>query len=471
MNGGARRLVVLGGGITGLTVAYRVLSQRDNPYAVTLLEADGHLGGKIRTAREHGLVLDGGPDAFVAAKPEAKDLCRDLGIDDHLIETNPAHRRVYIRREGELVAMPEGVVLTIPTRVWPLMKSPLFTLKGVARMGLDLLLPRGHDDDESIGSFIERRLGREALDRLGEPILGGIYVGDPHRLSLRATFPQLAALEDEHRSLVLGTLKTRKPPRTGPPPSAFFSLRGGMGELPETLAKRVIELGAHVRQHTRAIRIAETDYGYEVTAEGPSGEPITFPADALVIALPPSKAKLLSESFDTSMASTLDEVPLVSSATCLLAYPKSAIPHPMDAVGVLIPKSEGRRALALTFVTSKWADRAPDSTAIIRCFFGGYSREEDALASDADLLGMATRDLREVVGVKADPLHTRIFRYPKGNPQPIVGHRDRMRRVREATAKHRRLYLGGGSFDGVGIPDCIRQANEIARKLIADRAP
>ncbi len=468
-SGPVKRVVVVGGGVTGLATAFRVLTGGKNGERVelTLVEASGRFGGKINTVREDGLILDGGPDAFVANKPFATRLCRDLGLGDRLIETIAENRRVYIQRNGKLHPLPEGVVLGIPTRILPMATSPLFSKRGLARMGLDLLLPRGDDPDESMGSFVERRLGREALDRLAEPLLGGIYVGDPRKLSIRATFPQLAELEDAHRSLVLGTLKTRKLPKHGPPPSAFYSLVSGMSELPETLAKRVGELGATIRTNTKVERIAEDGGKYRVTVRGPSGDEDVLVADHVVLGVPAAVAAPLLAPIEPVASEILGGIEYVSSATCLLAYPRSAIPHPMDAVGALIPKTEGPRILAISFMTSKWPGRGPADTAVIRVFFGGYEREADVTVDDATMLATAKRDLATVLGARGEPKLARFFRYVKANPQPFVGHLARMRRVREAIAKHPGLHIGGMAYDGVGIPDCARQAEEIARRILS----
>jgi oxygen-dependent protoporphyrinogen oxidase len=469
--GGERPLevLVIGGGVTGLATAFRVLSGSKNGrrVAVTLVESSDRFGGKINTVREEGLILDGGPDAFVANKPFATRLCKDLGLGDRLIETIPENRSVYIQRKGRLHKLPEGVILGVPTRILPMVTSPLFSKRGLARMGLDLVLPKGRDPDESMASFVERRLGREALDRLAEPLLGGIYVGDPHKLSIRATFPQLAELEDAHRSLMLGTLKTRKLPKHGPPPSAFYSLKSGMSELPETLAKRVGELGATILTKTRVTDIAERSGGYDVTVRDADGNERTLSAEHVVLAVPAAVATGLLAKIEPVASSILGSIEYVSSATCLLAYPRSAVPHRMDAVGALIPKHEGPRILAISFMTSKWPFRGPDDTAVLRVFFGGYERESDVTVDDATMLATAKRDLGTVLGVRGEPKIARFFRYVKANPQPFVGHLDRMRRVREALARHKGLHIGGMAYDGVGIPDCARQSEEIAKKILS----
>jgi oxygen-dependent protoporphyrinogen oxidase len=457
-----RRVVIVGGGITGLTTAYKLLAKGDG-FDVTLFEAADRLGGKIRTVRRDGLVLDGGPDAFVTQKPQAIDLCRELGLGDRLIETTPANRRVFIMRAGELIALPEGMVLAIPTRVLPLARSRLFSPLGMGRMGLDLLLPRGGEEDESISSFIGRRLGREALERLAEPLLGGIYAGDPRELSIRATFPQLVELERKHRSLVLGMLRSRKPGRRGPPPSAFMSLRTGVADLVDCLGERIRALGGTVhlstsvdqveRRETFAVRVSRADASDTVLA------------DSVVLAAPLHVAARLLAPIDARGAEVLAGVPHISTATALLAFRRVDVPGDVDAVGVVLPQREGLRALALTFVTSKWAGRAPDGTVVFRVFLGGHAHPGDASESDDNLICIAQTELRRVLRITAEPTSATVFRFPLSSPQPLVGHGARMRELAARVATHAGLYVGGSAIDGIGIPDCVKQGTTIANAI------
>ncbi len=468
-------VVVVGGGVTGLTAAYRLLSGGDGKLRVTLLESDVRLGGKIRTVREDGLVLDGGPDAFVVQKPQAAALCREIGLGDRLVETRVENRRVYVARGDALHLLPEGVVLTIPTRIVPLARSALFSWGGKLRMGLDLVRPPKRDgEDESIASFVRRRLGDEALVRLAEPLLGGIYAGDCEKLSIRATFPQLAELEGKYGSLVRGVLATRPPHVPGaPPPSAFFSLRSGMGELVETLEALVRERGAEI--HTGfAVRAVGGGMAagarLRVVAEDRAGAALALDADHVVMAAPAHAASRALEELAPRLASEIGAIPYVSTATMVLAYARRDVPHAMDAVGVVLPKDAGRRILAITFVTSKWEARAPEGTALIRVFFGGFRREPDVALDDAALERIARDELRAVLGITAAPRLTRAFHYPKSNPQPHVGHKDRLARVRVQADQVPGLHLGGAAYDGVGIPDCIRQANDMATRVLEQLA-
>lgn len=468
-------VVVVGGGVTGLTAAYRLLSQGEGKVRVTMLESSDRLGGNIRTWRAGGLVLDGGPDAFVVQKPEAAALCREIGLGDRMVETQPQNRRVYVARGDTLHVLPEGVVLTIPTRIVPLARSGLFSWGGKLRMGLDLVRPPRRDgEDESIASFVRRRLGEEALVRLAEPLMGGIYAGDCEKLSIRATFPQLAALEEKHGSLVRGVLATRPPQKEGAPPaSAFFSLRGGMGELIETLETQARERGAEI--HTGfAVRAVGGGMAagarLRVVAEDRGGAALALDADHVVLATPAHAASRALEDLAPRLAGEVGAIPYVSTATMLLAYHRRDVPHPLDAVGVVLPRDAGRRILAITFVTSKWESRAPEGTALIRVFFGGFRREEDVALDDDALERIAREELRAVLGITAAPTTTRAFHYPKSNPQPVLGHKERLARVAAQVDAIPGLHVGGAAYDGVGIPDCVRQATAMATRVLGELA-
>ena len=470
-----RRVVVAGGGVTGLTTAYRLLrAGRDAagaPFEVTVLEARPRLGGNILTERRDGCVLDGGPDAFLAARPQATQLCKDLGLGSRLIGTTEASRKVYLRQDGVLHPLPEGLVLAVPTRVLPLARSRLFTWHGKARMGLDLVLPRRRDpSDESIGHFIRRRLGDEALERLAEPLLGGIYAGNVDTLSLAATFPQLAELEAKHGSLIRGALAQRAARGTQPPasrpPSIFQSLAGGMGELIEALQRAIETAGGtlHTGAAVEAVIRGGPDTRLAVKVEG-WGAPL--PADDVVICTPAHAAAPALDDLDGGLAALLREIPYVSTATIVVGYRRADVRHPLDASGLIIPKGEARRALATTFTSSKWAGRCPEDMVLLRVFAGGY-RDPGALGhTDAELCEMARDELAALLGIHAVPLMARVFRWERANAQPSVGHPQRLRAMRAAAARHPGLHLAGAAFEGVGIPDCVRQANEVAARIAA----
>ncbi len=473
-----RRVVVVGGGITGLTTAYRLVRAGHDgagrPLSVTLLEERPRLGGNIQTERRDGFVIDGGPDSFVVTRPQAANLCRELGLGDRMIGTTEKNRKVYIRQGGALHPLPEGLVLAIPSRVWPLAKSPLFSWPGKARMALDLLLPRRPEiGDESVGHFIRRRLGNEALERLAEPLLGGIYAGNVDSLSLRATFPQLLDLERKHRSLIRGAVAqraARKDQKGRPPPSLFTSLLGGMGELVDALAAAIKKGGGELRTSAgvASIHAGALPGGkaapFRLELQG-GGEPLL--ADDVVLTTPAHAAATALDSYDRDLAARLRQVPYVSSAVVVFGFTRADVPHALDASGLIIPKGEKRRALAATFISSKWAGRAPSDAALLRVFLGGH-RDPGALAqTDDELIQIARDELGALLGLRAKPTLARVYRYDRANAQPVIGHLDRVEKMRSLAAEHPGLHLAGAAFDGVGIPDCVRQATEVADRILA----
>lgn len=453
-------VAICGGGITGLTAAYRLAKAGAK---VELFEASSRLGGSILTLRRDGFVFDGGPDAFVTAKPELAELAREVGLADRLIETQPASRGIYFLKKGALHRLPEGVALAVPTRFWPLMSSPLFSKLGVLRMGLDVLVPRKDTpDDESITEFLKRRLGQESVELFGEPLLASIYSGDPSQLSMRATFPQLLALEKAHGSLVLGALAARAKAKRGPAPSVFRSFTTGMAEIVEALEARILELGGVVHRERPALAIERSGARVRVLA----GEH-AVDADHVVLALPAPRAAELLDPHARDVGRNLRRIPHVSTAACHLAFRREDVPHPMDAAGALFLRSEGRDASALTFMSSKWAGRAPEGTALLRVFFGGYAHPEVRTMSSEDLLLAARRELRDVLRVEAPPLTSEVFRWSECRPQPVRGHLARLDEVRASLRALGNVWLCGGPYDGVGLPDCVRQANSVARDITA----
>jgi oxygen-dependent protoporphyrinogen oxidase len=467
----SRHVLIVGGGITGLALAHRLSMLARNGGAsartITLVEARAAVGGNIRTERRDGFVIEGGPDSFVAAKPEATALCRELGLGDRLIGTTKENRQAFVAKKGRLHPLPEGVVLTIPTRVLPLVKTPLLSWRGKLRMALDLAVPRGAVDDESLGAFIRRRLGDEALTELAEPLLGGIYAGDVDRLSVRSTFPQLVGYEERHRSLIRGALAMRRAAAARASgkeaPSAFATLRGGMSELVTALERRLRDAGVQLRLGTRVASVAREGARFMARLEGDSGELGSIAADEVVFTSPAYASASALRSLDAELAQALDQTPYVSTGTISLAFERDAIAHPLNGVGIILSKREKRRILAATFSSSKWAERAPSGHALLRVFVGGHHQPDALSQTDEALIALAQDELGSLLQIRSAPLFARVFRYERSNPQPVVGHAARLASVRDRAPEG--LHFAGAAFDGVGIPDCIRQANEVAERL------
>ena len=478
------RVLVVGGGISGLAAAYR-LTRLAPAAAVTIVESDRRLGGKILTERRDGFVIEGGPDSFLSSKPGALELCRELGLEDRLRGTRDETRRTFVLRRGRLLEIPEGLSGLVPTRLGPLLRSPLFSLPGKLRMGLELLLPpRRGGEDEALAAFITRRLGREAYERLIEPLMAGIYAGDGARLSLEATFPQLRDLERLHGGLLRGLLRrgpaaamsdagpagtpSGGPRARGPQAAArpaplppFLTLAGGLEDLVWTLSSRLAE--AEIRLGAGAEELQRSPGGYTLRLGG--GETLT--ADAVILAAPAHVSAGLTERLDPELGAALRAIPHVSTATVTLAWPRGGVPHPLDGYGYIVPRAEGRPVLACTWTSSKFPHRAPEGQALIRVFIGrdaGSATAPVDSLGDEDLLRLARDEVRDILGIGAPPALARLFRWPQGMPQYTLGHTQRLAAMEARLARLPGLSMAGNFLRGVGLPDCIRSGEAAAAR-------
>jgi protoporphyrinogen/coproporphyrinogen III oxidase len=465
------RVVVVGGGISGLATAHALLA-RDSTVDVLLLESSRRLGGNIVTVREDdGFVIDGGPDSWVRDKPHATKLATSLGMQDALIETIPENRRAFISWRGALHPFPEGFVMGVPTSILPILRTRLFSPQAKLRMALEPFIPRRHiesdEDDESIASFVRRRLGSEVTERLVAPLLGGIYGGDAGALSMKATLPRFVEIEQKQGSLIHALQKTAGAgEKGGEKPSSFTSLRAGVGSLTDRLASVLgegrIRLGAEVARVTPRGGDPRGRFVIDI-----QGIPPLF-ADHVVLATPAHvAAKVLAHSAG-DLASLLGEIPYVSTAVVVMAFRAADVSYRLDATGYIVPRGEGRAALAVTWITSKWRGRAPDGQVLMRVFLGGVGHDDVVVKDDAELTNLARAELARTIGIGASPTMTRAFRFVRASPQPLVGHPKRMRRARELLAKLPGLAMVASGYDGVGIPDCVRQAEEAARLILPD---
>jgi len=469
---GARRVVVIGGGITGLSAAHAAVehgraSKRE--VEVTVVERAGRFGGNLVTERCEGFLLDGGPDSWVASKPQATALARELGLAEAIVGTNPATRRYYVAWGDRLHPVPEGLVLGVPTRLAPLARSGLFSWAGKARMALEPLVRVRRfagDDDESIADFATRRLGLEAADRLVAPLLGGISAGDAAELSVRAAFPQLVAMEQEHGSLVRGMHAARRERARGGKgagASAFLSLEGGVEDLVRALVARLRGDGATLRAGVSVSAVTRGEGALRVILEG--GD--SLDADAVLVAVPAHAATSILAPLDSEVSRSLSSIGYGSTATVFLGYGRADIAHPLDGVGFVVPRSLGRPILAGTWVSSKWGGRAPEGKVLLRVFFGGASGREALASSDDELVRIAMGELRVWMAVDSTPLLSRVFRFDRASAQMRVGHLALMRSIHERLASVAPgVRLAGGGYDGVGIPDCIRQGTDAGQAML-----
>lgn len=442
-------VVIIGGGIAGLAAAWELKRRGLVPL---VLEKSVRAGGVIVTERHEGFVIDGGPDSLLVQKPAAIDLCGELGLRDRLIPTQPP-RTAFVVRDGTLVPLPEASVLGLPTRIVPFARSSLFSPAAKVRMATEIVRRRAIGGDESIGSFIRRRFGQEALDYLAEPLLAGIHAGDVDQLSIHALFPRLVALEQRYGSVLRGLRAEARPQAVGA--SAFLSLPGGLAELPEALAAA---LGQEiVRSDTLVAQISGTA-PYKVTLETDAA----IHARALIVATPAWAASRLLRSLDAALATLCDDIPYASTATVALAFRRNQVTHPLRGTGFVVPRRERRALTAGTWVSSKWPGRAPDRHVLLRGFVGGATDPQALAHTDTQLAAAALAELRPLLGIAGDPLLTRVFRWPRATPQYVVGHGARVRAIEERLARHPGVYLTGSGYRGTGIPDCIADARAIA---------
>jgi protoporphyrinogen/coproporphyrinogen III oxidase len=472
------RLVVVGGGISGLAAAHRAVElarARALPLGVMVLEARDRLGGTIETQRVDGFLIEAGPDSFISEKPWALALCRRLGLDERLVPTDDRYRRTFVWFGGRLHPLPDGFQLLAPTKFGAFVGSSLFSWPGKLRMALETALPRGGgwpprapDADESLGSFVRRRLGVEALERVAQPLVAGIYTADPDELSLGATMPRFLELERSERSIVLALWRAgRRAPRPGTSGarwSLFVTLRGGMGELVDALAVR-LPAGAPVLKQ-RATGIERDGAGWRVGLA--SGESVV--ADGVIVATETHVASRMLRYVDPAAAALLAEIPYASSATLTLAYRRRDIPHPLDGFGFVVPRVERRALLACTFSNVKYPGRAPEGMALLRCFLGGALDAAMLDRSDDELTATACAELRQALGVAAEPVLVRVRRWPHAMPQYRVGHLDRVEAIERAVARLPGLALAGSGYRGVGISDCVR-SGEVAASRALGLAP
>jgi oxygen-dependent protoporphyrinogen oxidase len=470
----AGHVVVLGGGITGLAAAHRLLQVQGDALhglRVTLVEADNRLGGKIVTERIDGFVIEGGPDSFLATKPRGIGLCQELGIGEppQVQGVQPQRRRAFVLWRGRLHDLPEGLSGLVPTRLAPLVRSTLLSPLGKARVALDYLLPAQRAaGNESLGGFIRRRLGREAWQRLVEPLMAGIYAADGDQLSLEATFPQLREAERRYGGLIKGVLAARRQAPAPVPKSAFLTPAAGLETLVIALEKRLRDAGASLVFGDPAAAVTRSGSAFEVRlAAGGS-----IQADAVIVATPAYAAASLLADLDPELAAELDAIPHASTAIVTLAYRREEISHPLDGHGYVIPRAEGSPILACTWSSRKWAKRAPEGWELIRVFIGRAGQEDVLAADDETLVALAVNEVSARIGVTAPASLTRVRRWPRGMPQYLLGHPERVARIEAACGKHAGLYLAGNAFHGVGLPDCIASGERAADAAAAYlRAP
>ncbi len=463
------KLVIVGGGIAGLSAAY--YASKKLPHAeITLLESSGRWGGKIVTDRvtfdDGQFIIEGGPDTFLATKPWGIALCNELGLGERLHGTNPHKKNTYVLNRNRLLPLPDGLAMMIPTNVEAILKTRLVSWFSKARMGLDFLLPaKAVNGDESLGAFVSRRLGREAYENLIEPLMSGIYAGDGDALSLVSTFPYLRDLELKYGSLARGALKMRRQSNgksVQGSRSVFLTPTTGLAEIVEKLVEFLVASDVTLRLNTGVTSIQHLAQDtWHLTLD--TGE--TLPADSVIIAAPAFAAGQMLASCDPLLASDLQSIPYASTATVSLAYRQSDVPRDLDGYGYVIPRRAGRRALACTWTSTKFPHRAPEGYALVRVFVGRAGQEIPW--NETDLLALAKEELNLTLGISAEPLLRRVFMWDKAMPQYNLGHPEILKRIDLALEKHPGLALAGNGYRGIGIPDCIHSGELAVNKILA----
>jgi oxygen-dependent protoporphyrinogen oxidase len=443
-------VVVVGGGIAGLSAAFE-LQKRGRSFVV--LERAARTGGVILSEQVGSFVVDGGPDALLTQKPEGIALCAELGIASRLVPTTPP-RLAYIQRGGRLHALPAHSVLGIPTRFGPFIRTGLFSWAGKLRMAAEMFVPpKGDAGDESIGSFMRRRFGNEAVTYLAEPLLAGIHAGDVDRLSIGALFPRFVETERKHGSLLRAF---RGQPQKPSPDGVFRSFPNGLSELVEAVTKALpansIRLGTVAKRISRDHRVEAADG-------------TTYTGRAIIVTSPAYVTADLVDELDADLARLCREIPYASSGTIALAFPRAAVAHPLTGSGFVVPRVENTGIMAASWLSSKWPHRAPEGQVLMRAFVGG-ARDPDALAKrDDELVALAMTSLRPLLGITGEPIMTRVYRFERKSAQHNVGHVERMTAIDARLDAIPGLFVTGSGFRGVGIPDCVADARATARKV------
>jgi len=465
------RIAIIGGGISGLSAAFTLEEMRQSGAGIqyVLFEAAPRFGGVMVTDRADGCLIEAGPDSFLTEKPWAADLCRKIGLGDQLIGSNDADRKTYIvvHKNGRdrLVVMPDGLMFMVPTKILPTVLSPLFSLRTKMRMAAEWFHPpHKAEADETVAQMVERHYGSEMVDLLADPLLSGVYGGEATDLSVRAVLPRFADMESKHGSLGRAMLAARKKmagAAKAPPRPLFSSLKEGMQQMVDAVVARLD--AANLRTSSPVQSLIPQDDGWTVAAGYQSDH-----FDAVIIAAPAHAAAAVLQSADENLARELASINYSSSVTLTLGYDEKVRRSLPPGFGFLVPRSAGHRMLAATFVHNKFPHRAPENRAIVRCFLGGARDEAILNQTEDQILAIARDDLRQIIGLTAEPIFTRVYKWKSAMAQYSVGHLERLQRIEALRLKIPGLALAGNGFTGIGVPDCVRSGTEAATKVLSE---
>jgi oxygen-dependent protoporphyrinogen oxidase len=458
-----KRVAIIGGGVSGLAAAYSLEKQRASGVDSVLFESAHSFGGVVRTERHEGCLIEAGPDSFLTEKSWGADLCRDLGLGDHLVGSNDAERKTCILVNRRLVPLPDGLAFMVPTRLRAALFSRLFPWSTKARMIREWFFRPVQHEDETVADFVRRHYGTGMVERVADPLLAGVYGGTADELSVQAVLPRFAEVEARQGSLGRAMVASRKL-RSGQERPLFTSLKNGMQELIDGVLARIPE--SSLRPGTRIQSVQPESGKWLVITEGSRTEEF----DAVILAIPAYSAATILGRADDELARELSAIRYTSSVTVALAFDQQVRAALPPGFGFLVPRTENRRILAATFVHNKFPYRAPADRALIRCFLGG-SRDEDILNAPEDsICELVLTELREILGITAPPSFARVFKWSKSMAQYAVGHKERVRRIRDLAARMPGLALAGNAYGGIGVPDCIRSGFDASGKILSDLA-
>jgi protoporphyrinogen/coproporphyrinogen III oxidase len=462
-----KRIAIIGGGISGLSAAYTLEEKRQSgtPVEYVLFESSPRLGGVLVTDHVDGCIIEAGPDSFLTEKPWAADLCRKIGLGDQLIGSNDSDRKTYILTKGKLVELPDGLMFMVPTKIIPTVLSPLFSVRTKLRMAAEWFHPpHKATEDETVAQMVERHYGSEMVDLLADPLLSGVYGGEASQLSVRAVLPRFADMEAKHGSLGRAMLSARMKlaaATKAPARPLFSSLKDGMQQMVDAV---VACLNASSLKTSVPVQsVIRQDNGWTVSA---GYETDHF--DALIVAIPTQAAAAVLQAADKDLSRDLGGIQYSSSVTVTLGYDEKVRASLPPGFGFLIPRSEGHRMLAATFVHNKFPHRAPENRAIVRCFLGGARDEQILQVSEPGILEIVRSELREIIGLNAEPLFARVYKWKSAMAQYSVGHLERLQRIELLRQKLPGLALAGNGYNGIGVPDCVRSGAEAAGKVLAE---
>ncbi|MEX0865393.1 MAG: protoporphyrinogen oxidase [Acidimicrobiia bacterium] len=453
------QVVVVGGGISGLVATH---SLKQGGVGVVLVEKSSRLGGKVVTEHDDGFLIEGGPDSFVAGKTSVLELARELGLEGQVISSRPEHRGSHVWWQGELHPLPGGLLLMVPSRVRPLLGSSLLSWRGRIRVLADLVLPRSREEkDESLESFVTRRLGREVLTRIAEPLIAGIHAAEPATMSLRASFPRFIDMEREHRSLILAARSAASRSASGNGLSHFASFERGMGQLSSALVAALdgveVIIGVAVTRLSRDKR-----GGYRLTLS----DEREIRAGAVILATPARVTADLLYELEPEAATAISGIHQVATATITLAYRKSDLPG-LTGSGFVVPSVQGRRIMGVSYLSQKWEGRVPDPRfALLRAFIGGPHGQELAQAGDDRLRAVVREELAAILGINASPVRTWAHAWNEGLHQYTIGHIDRVERAEAALGALPGVALAGAAFHGIGLNECVESGRRAAASVL-----